>query len=244
MIGVHELLKRRGDRVVLAGVSFEADASERIAVVGPSGGGKTTLLRCMHGLEPFDSGRVRIGDAQLGPGAPKPAPLAAIRARAGFVFQQWHLFAHMSALENVIEAPVHVRKEPRKQAIARAEMLLDKVGLSHRKDARPRSLSGGEQQRVAIARALAMQPEVLFMDEPTSALDPQRVGSLVELLGQLSEEDGLTLVMVTHDIGFARELATHALVLADGEVADAGAPAEVLTSPSDPRTRAFLGLAD
>ncbi|MCZ7677649.1 MAG: amino acid ABC transporter ATP-binding protein [Sandaracinaceae bacterium] len=242
MIGVRELLKRRGDRVVLGGVSFEAPAGERIAVVGPSGGGKTTLLRCMHGLEPFDAGSVRIGDAELGPGAPAKGPLAAIRSRAGFVFQQWHLFAHMTALENVIEAPIHVRHVPRKEAVAKAQALLERVGLSHRADARPRSLSGGEQQRVAIARALAMEPEVLFMDEPTSALDPQRVGSLIELLAQLSAEDDLTLVMVTHDIGFARELATRALVLVDGDIAEAGDPKEVLVDPEDPRTRAFLGL--
>jgi polar amino acid transport system ATP-binding protein len=185
---------------------------------------------------------VRIGEAELGPGAPSPHALAAVRARAGFVFQQWHLFAHMSALENIIEAPVHVRKMARRDAIARAEMLLDRVGMLHRKDALPRSLSGGEQQRVAIARALAMEPEVLFMDEPTSALDPQRVGSLVELLAQLSEQDGLTLVMVTHDIAFARELATRALVLVDGDLVEEGDPANVLVDPRDARTRRFLGL--
>jgi len=242
MIEVRELFKRRGHRVVLGGVDFEARAGERLAVVGPSGGGKTTLLRCMHGLEPFDAGRVCIGEATLSPGTPSPSALAAVRAKAGFVFQQWHLFAHMSALENVIEAPVHVRKMPRKEAIARAEALLDRVGLLHRKDARPRSLSGGEQQRVAIARALAMQPEVLFLDEPTSALDPQRVGALVDLLAQLGDEDGLTLVMVTHDIGFARALATRALVLVDGDLVEQGAPASVLADPRDARTRRFLGL--
>ncbi|MGE3634917.1 MAG: amino acid ABC transporter ATP-binding protein, partial [Sandaracinaceae bacterium] len=197
-----------------------------------------------HGLAPFDGGRVRIGDAELRPGslASQRAALDAVRRKAGFVFQTWHLFAHMTVLENVIEAPVHVRKIARAAAIEKAEALLEKVGLSHRKGALPSSLSGGEQQRAAIARALAMEPEVLFMDEPTSALDPERVVLLCELLATLRDE-GLTLVAVTHDIGFAERLADRVLVLAGGELAESGPPAEVLTHPRDPRTARFLGVA-
>lgn len=242
MIEVVDLFKRHGDRVILDGLSFEVAKGETAAVVGPSGGGKTTLLRCLHGLDRFDAGSVRIGEATLAPGALGDGrALSAVRDKAGFVFQQWHLFAHMTALENVIEAPIHVRGVSRKEAIARGEALLDKVGMLHRKDALPRSLSGGEQQRVAIARALAMKPEVLMMDEPTSALDPQRIGALIELLAQLNEE-GLTLVMVTHEISFAKRLAQRALVLVEGTLAEQGPPAKVLMEPSDPRTRAFLGL--
>jgi polar amino acid transport system ATP-binding protein len=243
MIGVTDIVKRHGTHTVLDGISFEAERGETVAVVGPSGGGKTTLLRCMHGLESFDAGSVTIAGATLRPGSlgPQRTSLGAVRSKAGFVFQQWHLFAHMTVLENVIEAPTHVRKVPRRRAIERAEALIEKVGLTRRKHALPRALSGGEQQRAAIARALAMEPEVLFMDEPTSALDPQRVGSLIELLAKLNE-DGLTLLAVTHEISFARRLASHALVLIDGRLAEEGPPERVLADPSDPRVRNFLGL--
>ncbi len=245
MIRVEDLLKRHDLRVILGGISFEVKKGETAAVVGPSGGGKTTLLRCLHGLESFDSGKVTLADATLRAGSlalQKPA-LAKLRSKAGFVFQQWHLFAHMSVLGNVIEAPIHVLRLPRREAVQRAEALLERVGLSHRKEALPRSLSGGEQQRVAIARALAMQPEVLLMDEPTSALDPQRIGSLIELLAKLND-DGLTLVVVTHEISFARRLADRALVLIDGELAEEGSPKTVLEDPKDERIRRFLGLSE
>ena len=158
------------------------------------------------------------------------------------MFQGWHLFPHMSALENVCEAPIHVRGVPVEKARLRAQILLEQVGLAHRAEAMPRSLSGGEQQRCAIARALAMDPHVLFMDEPTSALDPQRVGALVELLRRLTREAKLTLVIVTHEMRFAEKVADRALVLYEGGVIEDGAPAEVLASPRDPRTRRFLGL--
>ncbi len=241
MIVVEALKKSHGPTPILRGVSFELPSHAVAAVVGPSGGGKTTLLRCMHGLAHFDEGRVKIGDAELkaGPLGPQKKALDAVRLRAGFVFQTWHLFAHMTVLENVIEAPVHVRHVPRAQAIGKAEALLEKVGLAHRKDALPKALSGGEQQRAAIARALAMEPEVLFMDEPTSALDPQRVVALAELLSTLREE-GLSLVAVTHDIDFAERLADRVLVLVGGELVEDGAPAQVLHEPKDERTAKFL----
>lgn len=244
VIEVRGIVKRFGERTVLREISFEVAPGQVVALVGPSGGGKSTMLRCMVGLEPFDGGSVRVGDARLGPGSLRKnaTALKTLHAQAGMVFQQWHLFPHMSAIENVCEAPIQVRGVAPEKARLRAQMLLEKVGLSHRADAMPRSMSGGEQQRCAIARALAMDPRVLFMDEPTSALDPQRVGDLVELLEQLTEEAKLTLVIVTHEMRFAEKLADRALVLYEGGVIEDGAPVEVLASPSDPRTRAFLGL--
>lgn len=244
VIAVEKIVKRYGDRTVLREISFEIDAGRIVALVGPSGGGKSTLLRCMIGLEPFEGGTLRVADAVLTPGplrANAPA-MKRLHLQAGLVFQTWHLFPHMSALENVYEAPVHVKKVPLATARARARELLAKVGLGHREDAMPRNLSGGEQQRCAIARALAMEPEVLFMDEPTSALDPQRVGDLVDLLAQLRDDQQLTLVMVTHEMRFAEKLADRALVLYEGHVIEDGAPKDVLASPKDPRTRTFLGM--
>lgn len=243
MIRVDALVKKYGGRAVLRGVTFEIPRGQIIALVGPSGGGKSTLLRCMHGLEPFDSGTVLIDKAELTGGTSRKnkAAVAAIRATAGIVFQQWHLFAHMTALQNVMEAPIHVRGLAPADAQRKARDLLERVGMAHRADATPKRLSGGEQQRVAIARALAMEPTVLFMDEPTSALDPQRVGDLVELLRKLAT-DGLTLAMVTHDMRFVADLATRAIVLSGGEIVEDASPRQLLSAPQDARTKAFLGM--
>ncbi|MBN1207780.1 MAG: amino acid ABC transporter ATP-binding protein [Myxococcaceae bacterium] len=241
MIEVRELTKRYADRTVLEGVSATFSKGEVVALLGPSGGGKSTLLRCLNGLESFDSGTVRVGEHSLEPGRARTAQLWSIRRRVGFVFQQWHLFAHRTALGNVIEAPVHVKGLSMKEATERARELLAKVGMSHREGAYPSEMSGGEQQRVAIARALAMEPEVLLMDEPTSALDPERVGELVALLERLRAE-GLTMVTVTHEMRFAQALASRVLVLHGGHIIEEGAPAEVLSNPRHERTRAFLGL--
>lgn len=243
MIEVRELTKRYADRTVLEGISANFARGEVVALVGPSGGGKSTLLRCLNGLEPFDAGSVRVGEHALEPGRGRAqaAQLWNIRRRVGFVFQQWHLFAHRTALGNVIEAPVHVKGVGVKEATERARELLAKVGMSHREAAYPSEMSGGEQQRVAIARALAMEPEVLLMDEPTSALDPERVGELVALLEQLRAE-GLTMVTVTHEMRFAQALASRVLVLHGGHIIEEGTPRDVLTRPRNERTRAFLGL--
>ncbi len=243
-VSVEKIVKRYGARTVLREISFEIAEGGVVALVGPSGGGKSTLLRCMVGLEPFDGGSVRVADAALTPGplAAHRAELAKLHARAGMVFQQWHLFPHMTALENVCEAPIEVKGVAFAAARDKARELLEEVGLGHRLSALPRSMSGGEQQRCAIARALAMEPRVLFMDEPTSALDPRRVGELVELLARLREKARLTLVVVTHEMRFAARLADRALVLYEGGVIEDGAPAEVLERPTDPRTREFLGL--
>ncbi|MCC7537390.1 MAG: amino acid ABC transporter ATP-binding protein [Deltaproteobacteria bacterium] len=227
MIDVVHLTKRFGDRTVLDDLTLHFDNGEVASVVGPSGGGKSTFLRCLNGLETFDLGSVQIGPDKLEAGGLSHAAIARIRQRVGFVFQQWHLFAHQTALENVIEAPIHVKKVARATAIEKAKALLAKVEMSHREHAYPRELSGGEQQRVAIARALAMEPDALLMDEPTSALDPSRVGDLVALLGRLAKE-GLTLVIVTHDYDFARAVCTRSVALESGKVVRDGKPSDVL----------------
>lgn len=244
LIEVSGIRKKYGEREILCGISCQLMAGQILALVGPSGGGKSTLLRCMVGLETFDAGRVRIGDAALESGG-KPHRASVLRklyARVGLVFQSWNLFPHLSALDNVSEAPIHVKKMAPHDAKARGLALLSKVGLAHRRDAMPRDMSGGEQQRCAIARALAMEPSVLFMDEPTSALDPQRSLGLVELLRALRDGEGLTVVVVTHEMRFAEKLADQALVLYEGRVIDGGPPERVFSAPEDPRIRAFLGL--
>lgn len=241
-VEVCALVKRFSGKDVLRGVSLRFDGGRVSALLGPSGSGKSTLLRCMMGLEDFDEGSVRVGDLSLGPGAARnhAGERRALQQRAGLVFQQWHLFPHRSALENVIEAPVHVRRVPVAEARDKARELLAQVGLAERMDAMPRDLSGGEQQRCAIARALAMEPRVLFLDEPTSALDPQRAAALSELLSDLVATRGLTLVCVTHDIAFAERVAQDLVVLHAGEVVERGAASQVIHDPQDPRTRALL----
>lgn len=240
-IEVSSLVKKFGARTVLDGLSFTIPRGQVVALVGPSGGGKSTLIRCMSGLNEFDGGSVTVDGVRLSPGGANATALSSLRQHVGFVFQQWHLFPHMTSLQNVMEAPVHVKHVPLAVAKDEALELLAKVGLSHRIDAMPRNLSGGEQQRCAIARALAMKPAVLFMDEPTSALDPRSIGSLIELLESLTKERSLTLVVVTHEMSFARELAQRALVLHEGHVIEDGPPNDVLVNPKDPRTRSLLG---
>lgn len=244
VIRVEKLVKRYGERTVLKGISIDIHPGQVVALVGPSGGGKSTALRCMTGLEGFQDGTIRVGKAKLTKGASHPEELRLLRLESGLVFQAWHLFPHMSALANVMEAPMHVKKVSAASAEKTALTLLEKVGLSHRKDAMPRRMSGGEQQRCAIARALAMEPKVLFMDEPTSALDPQRVGDLVDVLEHLKTTEKLTFVIVTHEMKFAEKLADRALVLYEGDVIEDGHPKDVLAAPTDPRTRTFLGLED
>jgi ABC-type polar amino acid transport system ATPase subunit len=220
MIEAVGLTKRLGARTLLDGVSLRVEAGEAVAVMGPSGVGKTTLLRCLDGLERADAGTVRVGDDAFGPGAPDyDRAVARVRRRIGFVFQQWHLFPHLTVLENVIEAPVHVAGRAADEATRQARALLARVGITARADARPHELSGGEQQRAAIARALALAPQALLMDEPTSALDDERVGDLVALLRGLCA-DGLALLCVTHDEQFARALAHRVILLRDGRLGD------------------------
>jgi polar amino acid transport system ATP-binding protein len=239
VIAVHELRKRRGSREVLAGIDLTVARGEIHALLGPSGGGKTTLLRCLNGLEIFDTGRIDVAGIELGPGPGDPQKLRAVRTRVGMVFQGYHLFPHLTALENIALAPVVVGGKPRAEALSEAEALLAEVGLEHRQDARPPTLSGGEQQRVAIARALATHPEALLLDEPTAALDPERRQGVLELLRRLAAR-GVALVLVTHEIGFAREAADRVSVLDGGLIIEAGVARTVLTSPASPRVRAFL----
>jgi ABC-type polar amino acid transport system ATPase subunit len=228
MIVVEKLTKRFDGRTVLDAVTVRFARGKVTAIVGASGCGKSTLLRCINGLETFDEGSIRVGDLEV-----TPATLQRIRLQVGMVFQHYGLFSHMSALANVMESPVHVRGLSKGDARARAVALLDKVGLSHRREAFPRELSGGEQQRVAIARALAMEPAALLLDEPTAALDPERKAEVVEVLHGLAKE-GTTMVIVTHEPAVVRGIADVAIVLKDGTVVAQGAPADVLGERSPP----------
>ncbi|MEO8801392.1 MAG: amino acid ABC transporter ATP-binding protein [Polyangiaceae bacterium] len=224
---VEHLKKNFGERELLRGISLSLAKHSVTALVGPSGCGKSTLLRCINGLETFDEGAVRVGNVAIGPRTTDAKALVALRRKVGFVFQQFNLFAHRTALGNVVEAPLHVKGLPPAQAISRANELLERVGLAHRADAYPRELSGGEQQRVAIARALAMDPEVLLLDEPTSALDPDRRGSVLEVMKELALA-GTTMLLVTHEMQFVRDAATEVIVIRDGIIKDQGPPSEIL----------------
>jgi polar amino acid transport system ATP-binding protein len=242
LIGVS---KRFGENVVLDNVDLSVRRGEILVVIGPSGSGKTTLLRCLIGLVPIDSGRIEIDgecvvDLRPGQRSPSDKTARAIRSRTlGMVFQSFNLFPHRTALENVIEAPVHVRKVPRDQAIKEGERLLAQVGLADRKGHYPAQLSGGQQQRVAIARALAMKPEVILFDEVTSALDPELTGEVLTVMEELAAQ-GQTMIVVTHEIGFAQHVGHRLLFMDRGVIVEQGPPAEVLSNPQHQRTRQFL----
>ena len=244
---VTDLHKKFGDREVLRGVSLVAQPGEVIALIGSSGSGKSTLLRCLNLLEQPHEGQLQLGDETLALRRDRDGSLMAAdsgqlqrwRARLAFVFQSFNLWQHRTALENVTEAPIHVLGRPRDQAIERGRQLLARVGLSHRQDVYPAQLSGGEQQRVAIARALAMDPEVMLFDEPTSALDPELVGEVLKVMRELAAE-GRTMLVVTHEMEFAREVASHAIFLHQGRIEEQGLPREVLVRPQSERLRQFL----
>ncbi len=233
--------KRFEDRPVLDGVSLRVDPGETVALIGPSGGGKSTLLRCINGLTTFDAGEIRVGPHVLAPRPPGSADGDArqVRRLLGMIFQDFQLFPHLTALQNVVEAPIHVLGQPGAQARERGLALLRRVGLEDHAGAYPRQLSGGQKQRVAIARALAMSPRGLLCDEITSALDPELKGEVLSVLEDL-KRDGITLVMVTHEIGFARRAADRVIVLDGGRIIEDGRPAEVIERPRMPRTRQFL----
>ena len=239
--------KRYGAHEVLKGVSLKADAGDVISVIGSSGSGKSTLLRCINLLEQPNAGRIVLDGEELRLVPAKDGTLRAadrkqlqrIRSRLAMVFQHFNLWSHMTALENVIEVPVHVLGVPKKEAIERAEHYLAKVGVAHRKNAYPSHMSGGEQQRVAIARALAVEPEVMLFDEPTSALDPELVGEVLKVMRDLAQE-GRTMIVVTHEMGFAREVSTHVMFLHQGLVEEEGNPREVLARPRSERLQQFL----
>ncbi len=242
MIEVKNLKKIYGERTVIQDVSVTFETGKVVALIGPSGGGKSTLLRCLNGLEDFQGGEIKIAGETIHPGgyAKNKRALHAIRQRVGMVFQTWNLFAHRTATGNIIEAPVHVKGQTVEAATKRAKELLERVGLSHRADAYPHEMSGGEQQRVAIARALAMDPEALLLDEPTSALDPERVGEVLDVMKSLAAE-GQTMLVVTHEMKFARDVSHRTLVLHGGNIIEDGPSHDVIENPKHERTKAFLG---
>jgi cystine transport system ATP-binding protein len=242
MIEIRGLTKRFGESEVLHGVDVSVERGEVLAIVGPSGSGKTTLLRCLNFLETPSGGSIRVGDIEIDASVPvnRQGPrVRALRQRIGFVFQSFNLFPHRTALENVIEGPVIVKGEPRDQAVVRAKALLEKVGLGEKFDVYPSRLSGGQQQRVAIARALAMEPEVLLFDEPTSALDPELVGEVLAAIRGLAAEHR-TMIIVTHEMTFARDVADRAIFMDEGNIVEQGPAKSLFTDPREERTRRFL----
>ena len=239
-VAITGLTKRFGARLVLDNVSLAVDTGQTVALIGPSGAGKSTLLRCINGLNTFEAGEIRVGPHVLRPGHDHGgAPVRPVRRAFGMIFQDFQLFPHLTALENAIEAPVHVLGAGRHEAARRGRQLLQRVGLGDRAGAYPRELSGGQKQRVAIARALAMEPRGLLCDEITSSLDPELKCEVLAVLEDL-RRDGLTLLLVTHEIGFARRAADRVIVLADGRVVEEGPPNEVLGNPQAARTQRFL----
>ncbi|MFX2484184.1 amino acid ABC transporter ATP-binding protein [Serratia marcescens] len=236
MIRVHNLQKQFGESHVLRGISCHIAANEVVCVIGPSGSGKSTFLRCINALETLSGGEIEVNGFAV---HDQKTDLNKMRESVGMVFQRFNLFPHMTVLENIIMAPVSVKKQPRAEVIAQAEQLLLKVGLLDKIDAYPNSLSGGQQQRVAIARALAMEPKIMLFDEPTSALDPELVGEVLAVMKSLALE-GMTMVVVTHEMGFAREVADRVLFIDQGIIQEEGQPQQIFSHPSNPRTQAFL----
>ncbi|CDO06397.1 amino acid ABC transporter ATP-binding protein [Mycolicibacterium cosmeticum] len=246
MVKAEQVCKSFGALHVLKGITLEIGRGEVLVLVGPSGSGKSTFLRCINHLEEVTAGRLYVdgelvGYRERGGKLHELSPKDAARQRrdVGMVFQHFNLFPHRTALENIIEAPVHVKRVKRAAALARARDLLAQVGLADKADAYPAQLSGGQQQRVAIARALAMSPKLMLFDEPTSALDPELVGEVLGVMKNLARE-GMTMVVVTHEMGFAREVADKVVFMDGGVVVESGAPREVLTNPQHERTKAFL----
>jgi ABC-type histidine transport system ATPase subunit len=246
-IELRGIYKRFGDLEVIKGIDLTARRGEVVALIGTSGSGKSTLLRCANLLERPDAGQILFDGESIElrtarDGTLRPArheQITRVRAGIGFVFQNFNLWPHMSVLDNVIEAPIHVSGLPRRQAVAEAEQLLDKVGLGEKKNAYPAFLSGGQQQRAAIARTLAMKPAVILFDEPTSALDPELVGEVLGVIRQLADE-GRTMLIVTHEMRFARDVAHRVVFLDAGRIEEEGAPREVFGQPRSERCRAFL----
>ena len=242
--GVH---KRFGRLEVLNGLSLEVQPGEVVCIIGPSGSGKTTFIRCINHLERIDAGRLwvdgkLVGYRQAGDKIYelRDAEVCRERAEIGMVFQRFNLFGHMTALENVIEAPIRVKKMRKRDAIAQAKVLLDRVGLADKLESYPAQLSGGQQQRVAIARALAMKPKLMLFDEPTSALDPELVGEVLEVMKGLAFDFNTTMIVVTHEMGFAREAADRVLMMDDGRIIEEGSPEHFFREPREERTRQFL----
>jgi len=246
MVLAEGLHKRFGRIEVLRGIDFEVARKEVVCIIGPSGSGKSTLLRCINHLEKINAGRLWVDGELVGYREQggrlhelREREICAKRAEIGMVFQQFNLFPHLTVLDNVIEAPIRVKGLAKARAVDRAEQLLDRTGMKEKAAAYPRQLSGGQQQRVAIARALAMEPKLMLFDEPTSALDPELVGDVLAVMHDLATT-GMTMIVVTHEMGFAREVGDKLIFMDDGVVVEAGLPREILASPAHERTKAFL----
>jgi polar amino acid transport system ATP-binding protein/general L-amino acid transport system ATP-binding protein len=236
IVEIRNLVKAYGDFVVLKGIDLEIAQGEVVCVIGPSGSGKSTLIRCINLLETFSAeSTVTVDGIPVKPGR----DLARVRAEVGMVFQSFNLFPHLTVLRNIMLAPIRVRKLPVAEAEARARTLLARVGITDQADKYPGQLSGGQQQRVAIARALAMEPKVLLFDEPTSSLDPEMVGEVLDVMKNLAGT-GVTMIVVTHEIGFARHVADRVIFMDGGKLVESGAPAEIFDAPKEERTRNFL----
>jgi polar amino acid transport system ATP-binding protein len=236
MIELRDVHKRFGPLEVLKGISASVEKSEVVCIIGPSGSGKSTILRCINGLESYEAGDILVEGARVERNA---RSITAIREQVSMVFQRFNLFPHRTALDNVVEGPIYVKREPRAEALERGRALLAQVGLAEKADAHPAQLSGGQQQRVAIARALAMQPKAILFDEPTSALDPELVGDVLSVMRKLAD-DGMTMVVVTHEMGFARDVADRVLFIDGGVIVEQGAAKSVLNQPQHARTQDFL----
>ena len=236
MLRVKDLHKSFGDNEVLKGIDENIEKGEVVCVIGPSGSGKSTFLRCLNLLEEPTSGEVYLDDEKIND---PNVDINKVRQRLGMVFQNFNLFSHLSVLDNITIAPVHVKGIAKDKAAAKAMELLKLVGLADKADAYPRSLSGGQKQRVAIARALAMDPEIILFDEPTSALDPEMVGEVLDVMKKLAEE-GMTMLVVTHEMGFAREVADDVIFMADGQIVESGTAEQIFENPVCERTRDFL----
>ena len=244
IVSVRNLGKRFGQHQVLKDVSLEVASGEVVVIFGRSGSGKSTLLRCINLLEEPTSGSVEVDGIEFRPGPLtsrlKRATVREIRLKTGMVFQDFNLFPHLSVIQNVVEAPITVKKMPREEAEELGMRFLEKVGVADKKDEHPIRLSGGQKQRVAIARALTMQPKILLFDEPTSALDPELIGEVLAVMKDLAHEAGVTMLVVTHEMGFAREVAHRMVFMHEGRLIEEGPPAELVSGARDPRTRRFL----
>lgn len=237
MIKANKIEKSFGELKVLKGVSLEVDKGEIVTIIGPSGSGKSTLLRCFNQLEKINSGEIEVEGISLTHTTDNERKMAL--RKMGMVFQNFHLFPHLTVIENIIEAPITVNKTPKDEALELAQDLLNKVGLWEKKDAYPSQLSGGQKQRIAIARALAMKPDIMLFDEPTSALDPELVGEVLKVIKDLAQEH-MTMIIVTHEIAFAREISHRIVFMDHGEILEVGKPEEILVNPKHPRIRTFL----
>jgi polar amino acid transport system ATP-binding protein len=236
MIELRDVHKRFGANEVLKGITAAVEKSEVVCIIGPSGSGKSTILRCINGLESYEAGDILVEGARVDAHSPS---IVDIRTQVSMVFQRFNLFPHRTALENIMEGPIYVKKEPRAEALERGRDLLMQVGLAGKADAYPTQLSGGQQQRVAIARALAMQPKAILFDEPTSALDPELVGEVLSVMRKLAD-DGMTMVVVTHEMAFAKDVADRVLFIDGGVIVEQGAAKTVLNQPQHARTQDFL----